>query len=181
MNRIIFSVCFVAVLGLSSLTAAAPSSLLPNGDFENGTTGWPTPAGVTLEQEKKNHFLRLHPTAAGQTINVFRQMDLGGVKDIQLSYRVRTVEIKRGSEAWHDARIILEFKDAAGAVVKPGPSHPFFTGSTDGWKDKTLRIAVPPGAVTFSVMPAMFQAESGTFDIDDIQVVAVEPDKPATK
>ena len=101
-------------------------------------------------------------------------MPLDGAKELNLTFRVRTEEVKRGPEGWHDARIIIGFKDASGAELK-GPAHPFFTGSTAGWVEKTLRFPVPAGATAFTIMPAMFQVASGTMDIDDILVTPVTP------
>lgn len=169
----------LASLAFQALAAAdAKPSILTNGDFEAGPGEWPMPAGASCEQEGNNHFLRLDPTVAGQTITVYRQIPLNGATALQFSYRVRTTDVKRGSEPWHDARIILEFKDAAGVGVKPAPAHPYFTGTTAGWQERTVRLEVPAGAVTFAIMPAMFQAEGGAFDLDDLTVVPITADEP---
>jgi hypothetical protein len=177
MSRV--SILLLLLAAGSAHAASAPQSILPNGDFEAGTAGWPAPAGASIETEvvkqKKNHFLRLRASAPGQTINVFRQVPLDGAKELNLTFRVRTEEVKRGPEGWHDARIIIGFKDAAGTELKGGPSHPFFTGTTAGWVEKTLRFTVPSGATAFTIMPAMFQVAGGTMDIDDIVVTAVTP------
>lgn len=182
-SPVVSTLLFLFATGLA-VDADAQPNLLANGDFETLTDGkpadWPMPAGATLETEGANHFLRLHPTSPNQTINVYRDVPVAGVSALQLSYKVRYSEVKRGTQAWFDARIIFDFKDAAGAVVKPGPGHPFFTGSSAGWVEKTIRFNVPSGATVFSMMPAMFQVESGTLDVDDLKLVAINAaDVPA--
>jgi len=148
-------------------------NLLTNGDFEAGAAGWPQPAGATIEAEGANHFLRLKSSSPGQTVNVYRQVAVAGMATLQLTFRTRHSDVKRGTQPWFDARVILDFKDATGKVIKGAPGHPFFTGSSDGWKEKSLRFDVPSGATIFSVMPSLFQPESGTLDIDDIVLTDV--------
>lgn len=152
----------------SCATAAELPNLLSNGDFESGAAGWPQPTGASIEAEGANHFLRLKSTSPGQTVNVYRQVPVAGMAALQLTFRVRYSDVRRGSQPWFDARVILDFKEEAGKVIKGAPGHPFFTGSSDGWKEKSLRFDVPSGATVFSLMPALFQPESGTLDIDDI-------------
>ena len=166
-----------ALLLIPVLTCCAAAAELPNllanGDFENGAAGWPQPAGATIEAEGANHFLRLKSAAPGQTVNVYRQVPVAGMATLQLTFRTRHSDVKRGAQPWFDARVILDFKDETGKIVKGAPGHPFFTGSSDGWKDKSLRFEVPSTATTFSLMPALFQPESGTLDIDDIVLTDV--------
>ena len=158
---------------------AAPS-LPPNGDFErsgkdaNWPDGWPRPAGVTWEQEDGNHFLRLRAEKPGQTVMVYLAVPMKGEHQaLELSYRVRYADIKPGKQAWFDGRIMMNFKDEAKQVLKPGPAHPNFKGSSKGWVNRTQQIAVPQGAKVLEIMLTLFQTESGTLDFDDMRLVPV--------
>ena len=168
--------------------AAAPAaggeraSLLSNGSFDADENadgwpdGWPRPEGASWPVEGGNCFLRLRPAKPGQTIVVYRSLPVDAShKAMELRYRVRYTSIKRGKEMWHDGRIILDFKGAAGKKLKPGPRHPNFTGSSDGWQSRSVRFHVPDGAKTLEVMPAMFQVAGGTLEIDDLHLVPIGP------
>lgn len=163
----------LSLLATAGCFAAELPNLLTNGDFEAGAAGWPQPAGASIEAEGANHFLRLTSSSPGQTVNVYRQVPVAGMATLSLTFRTRHTDVRRGAQPWFDARVILDFKEEAGKVIKGAPGHPFFTGSSDGWKEKTLRFDVPSGAAVFSLMPALFQPESGTLDIDDIVLTDV--------
>jgi len=167
------------VASAALLPAAEPASLLSNGDFEQvvegkGPDGWTMPAGASLEVEGKNHFLRL--TAAGPSTQVspYREVATAGAKAVTISYRVRYAGIKRGAQPWHDARVVMEAKDADKKPIKGALPHPFFTGSSSGWVERSVSRALPAEAVTISIMPALFMVEAGTFDIDDIRIVPID-------
>lgn len=171
----------IALLALAGAGAAAePRSLLTDGDFETlvgaAPADWPMPAGASLEAEKGNHFLRLTAGGAGRTVTVYRQAPVDQARALRITWRVRWTDVKRGAQPWHDARIVFDFKDADGKVVGPGPGHPFWTGS-GGWEKKSIDIAVPSGATMFTMMPAIFEAESGTLDIDDVVVAPIPPEE----
>lgn len=169
----------LACLATGCLAAAEPASLIPNGSFEklNGAApvDWVLPAGAALMEEKGNHFVRLTAGGAGKSVTLYRQVDVGQAKAIRISWRARWADVKRGAQPWHDARVVMDFKNADGKAVPPSPGHPFYTGSGD-WQPKSLVVAVPSEATVITFMPAIFEAESGTFDIDDI---AIQPADPA--
>lgn len=168
-----FGVCFLAA------AAHAETNLLTNGDFETGDTSpahWPMPQGVSWESEGGNSFLRLTPPAPDKMLTVYRVINVKpDHQAYEFTFRVRATEIQRGSANWHDARIVLDFKDADGKKLKGGPGHPNFKGSTEGWKPQTRRFLVPEGAATLEVMPALFQVKSGTFDLDDLTLTPTDP------
>src|SRR4051794_35017287 len=117
----LYAALAVVVLATTALAQAPPASLLANGDFETATRMadwpdlWPRPEGASWTVEDGNHFLRLQPVKPGQILTVFRAIDVrAGDQAYELSFRVRTNGLKRGKENWHDGRIILDFKDAAG-------------------------------------------------------------------
>ena len=169
-------------LAFAAQDAKAPAGLLPNGDFEADTDddgwpdGWPREQATRRQVEQGNHFLRIQPDKPGQMICVYRSLPVQpDWKALELTFRVRHEGVKRGKELWHDARIILDFKDAAGGKLKPGPRHPNFTGTSDGWQTRTERFLVPEGAKTFELMPSMFGAAAGTLDVDDFRLSAIAP------
>lgn len=176
----------IGILALAGAAAAAdkPASLLSNGDFEttSGITAvdWPMPTGTSLEVEKGNHFLRLTAGGPGKSVTVYRQIPVDQAKALRISWRVRWDGVKRGAQPWHDARIVFDFKDADGKALKPNPGHPFYTGS-GGWIEKSIDVAVPTGAEVISLMPAIFEAESGTLDVDDFTITAIPLDQVGAK
>jgi hypothetical protein len=172
-----------AVLSVATSAPAESTNLLTNGNLETASKdpGMPAdwPAGkdksVTWEQEEGNHFLRLHSLEPGKTVMVYRQVALpADVKALELSYRWRCRDLKPGKQAWFDARIMMDFKDAAGQKLGSA-SAPYLRKSTDGWVEKTTRFLVPEGARTLDFMPSLFQVQSGTLDLDDFVLTAVEP------
>lgn len=139
-----------------------------------GPQGWPTPDGVTWEEEAGNHFLRL-TADIDKLITVYREVRVQpGHKALKLTFRVRVQALERGKANWHDGRIILNFKDADGNKLSGGAA-PSFQGSTDGWSERSVELLVPDGAVNLEVMPALFQAKSGSYDLDDLRLVAIDP------
>lgn len=167
------------LLSSTAVWAADPApSLLPNGNLEKTTKdaawpdGWPHGKGVTWVEEEGNHFLRLQTEKPGEMVMLYISVPMKPeYQTLELSYRVRHKDIKPGKQAWFDGRIMMNFKDDAGQVVKPGPSHPNYRGSSKGWLDRKQQIAVPQGAKTLEIMPTLFQAESGTLEFDDFSLV----------
>lgn len=173
----VWAACFL--LGLAAhLWADDPSLLLSHGDMESrqgeGPQGWPTPDGVTWGEEAGNHFLRL-TADIDKLITVYREVRIQpGHKALKLTFRVRVQALERGKANWHDGRIILNFKDGDGNKLSGGAA-PSFHGSTDGWIERSVELLVPDGAVHLEVMPALFQAKSGSYDLDDLRLVAIDP------
>jgi hypothetical protein len=165
--------------------ATAPSaSLLSNSDFsvddgQGKPAGWPTKEGVTWEQEGGVHFLRFKAAEPGKMVMAYRQMPLpkNHPPALEVHVRARYTDIKHGSKAWFDGRVILQFKDAAGKVVKPQPPAPNFTGTSKGWVDKSVYFAIPARATILEVMPCLFNVESGTMDIAQLEVLPSTADK----
>ncbi|WP_186776531.1 glycoside hydrolase family 5 protein [Rubripirellula reticaptiva] len=157
--------------------AETATSLLSNSNFELGTAekpqDWPTPDGVTWLEEDGNHFLRFS-ASIDKMLTVYREVRINPEYEaLQLSFRVRVNSLQRGKANWHDGRIILDFKDADGNKLK-GATHPSFSGTTDGWTRRSVEMLVPKGAVKLEVMPAMFQAKSGSYDLDDVKLSAID-------
>ncbi len=184
MNRFSFIVFIVSVLGLLAAGMARGQeeavSLLSNGDFEKITdgkpNGWPMPAGVTLEEEEGNHFLRITSQGPEKVTTVYRVIEIKPEhKAFSFSVRGRAIDLVAGKALWHDGRVILDFKNAEGKKVGSGGA-PNFKGTTKGgWAEKTTQFLVPEGATQLEIMPAMFNTKSGTLDLDDLKLIAIDP------
>lgn len=167
-----FALASLAVPSVRS--AAAGESLLPDGGFEKldaadaRPQGWPAAPAATWPAEGGNRFLRLSSTGAGKMDALVVSVPLdASVRALHLAYRARVTGLKRGEKSWHDARVILNFKDAAGRAVGSAPPS-YHRADTKGWRDVSTRFLVPAGATTLDFTPALFQPEAGVFDLDDI-------------
>lgn len=156
-------------------------SLITNGDFETDAKkadqwpdDWAHPKGATWEEENGNHFLRLSSSEPGQTILLQRVLNLPEAEAVELTWRQRVSDLKVGKEPWFDARILMDFKDAAGKKL-PGASPAATRNNTQGWVERKVAFLVPEGAVTLELMPALFQVQKGTFDLDDLSLKPVDP------
>lgn len=163
---------------------AKEGSLIANGNFEtpNKTNDWADGWGKlksgSWEQDGDNRFLRLKSPAPGETVLLYREIDLPkDIAALELIWRQRTTDLKPGKELYFDARIMLEFKDAAGKKLAQKPSPPNTRGNSMGWVEKKTQFLVPEGALTLVFMPTLMQVERGTFDLDDfvLKPIAAAP------
>lgn len=152
---------------------AAPESILPNGDFESGAEGWPIPEGVSIAEEDGNHFLRIQFIKPDHFLGSPRSIDLDPAHEaFTFSFRARYADIQAGKQQWHDGRVIIDFKDAAGKTIASPPA-PYFKKTSKGWVQKNLEFAVPPGAVRLEIIPVLFNVKSGVIDFDDLTLIPV--------
>ena len=168
-NRIQLA-CLV-VAGLNYCMQAA--SLISNGNFEQAKDGkpadWSMHEHAAYLEEDNNHFVRQTAGGPDKMVMVYKSIPLPkGAEAFRLAFRVRWDGVKVGKEKWHDARVIIDFKDAAGKKLPGGPGHPAFKGSSKGWETRTLGLVVPSDAATLEIMPTLFNAAEGTLDIDDL-------------
>lgn len=177
MNKL--SLLILAALALIAPSAArADQSLIPNGSFEVASASgdwpdkWPKVDGASWQEEEGNHFLRLTVVTPEKAVLEYWLLP---VKEGQydLSFRARYKDIKPGKQPWFDGRVMMNFKDSAGKIVKGAPGAPTFRGSSDGWVSKSVRINVPAGVPSLEIMFTLFQAQSGTLDFDDVKLVPV--------
>ncbi len=167
---------------------AANGSLITNGNFETANRkqdsmpdGWGLPGSGSWESEGEgaaaNRFLRLKSPAAGETVLLYRLIDIpSDAGALELSWRQRVSGLKPGKLPWYDARIMLHFKDSAGKQMPNSPAAPATRKDTGGWIARTTSFLVPKGAVSLELMPSLFQVESGTFDLDDIVLRPTDPE-----
>ena len=174
---------------LTALCGAAPAtnetpSLLSNGTFATDSKGvgwpdgWSHPPGSSWEKEGDIRFLRLTSSKPGDTVLVYRLLNLPSPPPpaLEIRLRVRYSDIKRGKNAWFDGRVMGHFKNAEGKVVKPEPSAPSFTGTSKGWVDKSYIVKVPASARSLELMPCLFQAASGTLDFARFEIFPASAD-----
>ena len=162
---------------------SAEKPLLSNGDFESHqkAEAWPddwehAKAGLTWEEEKGNHFLRFTSTEPGKMLLTYRAIPLPAeVKALEISWRWRVHDLKPGKQAWFDARLMLDLKDAAGQKMPGGPPAPYTRKDIPDWTEKKITFLLPEGARTLEFMPALFQVTSGSMDLDDVAVRAIDP------
>lgn len=162
--------------------AQAAADILKNGNMEldaNGD-GWPDEwarhKDATREVEDENHFIRLKSPEPGATVLLFQKVPLpAGAQALEMSWRQRTSDLHPGKNAWFDARIMLEFRDASDQKLPSGPGAPFLRKSTNAWEEKSTQFLVPEGATSFVFMPSLFQVETGTFDLDDFVIKTIDP------
>lgn len=172
-----------AAHGVAQTAPAAAVQLLPNGDFESATQdpNWPdhwsrpNAGSFSWDAEGGKRYLRLNVTEPGQVVLSYRSVTIpAGVKALQLSLRARVIGLKCGPQAWFDARVMTDFKTKDGAKLK-GAKSISFRKDTGEWVDRSVRFAVPDGAAALEIMPSLFQAYSGTFDLDEILLVVIDP------
>lgn len=168
--------------GKAAKLLAATGSLVTNGGFETDAKkqdgkpdDWGLPKNGTWETEgegdAKNHFVRLKSSQPGETVMLYRLIDVpADVEAVELTWRQRVSDLKPGKMPWFDARIMMHFKDAAGKQMPGSPAAPAARKDSGGWTDKNAKFLVPKGAVTLEFMPSLFQVEKGTLDLDDIAV-----------
>jgi len=172
------------LLLISASASAAEVELAPNGDFEapNAQADWPAgwsgiKTGGSWEKEDGNHFLRLKSPAPGQMVMLYEEIRLpADARALKLSWKQRVRDLKKGKNSWFDARIMLEFIDDQHDKVSPNPNAAATGKDTDGWVEREKTFLVPEGAYWLKFMPALFQVESGTFDLDDISLQPIDPE-----
>jgi endoglucanase len=149
---------------------ATHGSLIPGGDFEAAA------GKKNVVEEEGNHFLRLQTTEPGKMVMDYRTIDVpADVKALELTWKHRVTGLKKGEKPWFDARILMEWKDAGGGKIAAKPSPPYAQKDTEGWVEKSTSFLVPEGAATLVLMPSLFQAAAGTYDLDNFVLKPTDP------
>jgi endoglucanase len=163
--------------------APADANLVANGNLETpNETGdwaakWPKPkAGfMSWREEGGDHFIRLEATEPGKMIMLHNLIPLHGAAAVELTIRARVTDLKKGPQNWFDARVIIGFSDSAGKEVKGTAKPVVFGKSTDGWVERKVQAPVPLGAAFLTLMPSLFNVETGVLDFSDVSVKAIDP------
>jgi endoglucanase len=173
----------LAALSLPLRAQAAPTAIIRNStmeadaDADGWPDGWPKlKAGASWEKEESNRFIRMTSPSPGAMVMLYSELRIPeGVKALELTWRQRVTNLKRGSNSWHDARIIMEFMDANRGKIGPSP-NPAATGrDTNGWEEKATSFLIPEGAAIIKFMPSLFNVATGTFDLDDMVLKPIDP------
>ncbi len=137
--------------------------------------GWPEAKGLSWEFEEGNRFLRLESTEPDSMVMAYREIAVPeGVHALKFSWKQRITNLERGSKAWFNARILLEFMDADRKKLTPSPK-PFAYGQNHpDWEVKEFSFLVPAGAQTVKFMPCLFHVKVGSYDLDDITLVPTD-------
>lgn len=178
-----WGVCIVEAPA-SSIQQAGGSDFVANSDLEvdADSDGWPDgwprlKEGGSWQEEGGNHFLRLESPQPDAMIMLYREIPIPeGVDAIELSWRQRITGLKRGKHSWFDARIMMEFMNAARERVAPNPPAPNSSKNVPEWQTNSVTFLVPKGAGILKFMPCLFNVESGTFDLDDIVLKPTDPE-----
>jgi endoglucanase len=166
------------------LAQQSANSIIKNSNMEtdadaNGwPDGWPNlKVGGSWEVEEGNHFIRMTSPSPGAMVMLYSEISIPeGVKAIEMTWRQRVTNLKRGTNSWFDARIMMDFLDKERAKIGASPK-PAATGKdTNGWEQKSTAFLVPEGAAAIKFMPSLFNVASGTFDLDDIVLKPVDPE-----
>lgn len=156
----------------------APVNLVTNGDFarDDDADGWPDTwgraEGITWEKEETGRpFLRLTTQSPGKMLTAYREVALpAGTAGIEVAFRYRTADIKKGRQSWNDARAMFHFLNLDRQQVKPTPSPIVFSSKAAEWTDVSRRYLVPEGATALQMMPSLFQTDAGRLDFAEIRV-----------
>jgi endoglucanase len=173
--------CLSLIVGPVSAQTAGPA-LIPNSDFSSDSKGagwpdgWGKGDGITWETESGAHFLRLTSQRPGQMLMLYREISIpAGVKAAELTVRYRSAGIKKGEKPWFDARVIVNFMDAARKAVKPDASPLVLKPEAAEWTTVTKRFVIPEGAQKIKFMPSLFQVAEGRVDFAEIKLVGIDP------
>lgn len=151
---------------------AENGSLVPGWNHEGS---WVSKKNIV--EDNGNHYLRLVSTEPGKMVNDYREIDIpANTPALELSWKQNVTGLKKGEKPWYDARIMLEWKDAAGKKIGGNPSPAYTQRDTNGWVEKSKDFLVPENAATLVIMPALFNVQAGTFELDDL---VLKPSDPA--
>ena len=153
--------------------ADVPKQLLPNGDMESGKGNTPAHWAGSWGTDEANRFLRL--TGGRPTTKASRVFQLSGQRALQLDWRFRNSDLVRDENTKQDALLAIDFLDAAGQTVLPGPAYPIFTGTSVGWQKGSVKFFVPPNATALRLSPTLIGQTSGTLDLDQFSLSVVSP------
>ena len=154
-----------ALLGLLGLLLAGASSaaepLIANGSFtdldaKGMPVGWAAGGKPVVLKENGNTWVRIEKDSVlSQTVKL-----VPDAAKLKLSVRMRVTSVVLGNEGWKDARLALEFRDAANKHLDPWPNSPHAVETTD-WVVYDRVLPVPAGAATFTMGCSML-GDSGT-------------------
>ena len=128
--------------------------------------------GGSLIPAQNGPYAKLVSKEPGKLVNAYKEYDVpADVEALKMSWKWEVKNLKTGEKPWFDARVLFKFKDANGKEVK-NPSPVYIQKDTKGWQNRETSFLVPKEAVTFVVMPCLFQVKSGEMEMTDVTCVA---------
>ena len=128
--------------------------------------------GGSLMPAQNGPYAKLVSKEPGKLVNAYKEYDVpADVEALKMSWKWEVKNLKTGEKPWFDARVLFKFKDANGKEVK-NPSPVYIQKDTKGWQNRETSFLVPKEAVTFVVMPCLFQVKSGEMEMTDVTCVA---------
>jgi hypothetical protein len=177
----------LVMLGAGALGAA--ENLFPAGAFEqlgtNGLpSGWarmPDPAHLrgplqefAVVADGTNHYVRFRDNASAPA-DLKGGLSFDGYlplkpewKTLTISMRMRALVTVTGTQSWHGAQMILDFKDAAGTTFWQRKRMPVVRDMCP-WTTYSLNVDVPTNAVLLWLKPGLWTS-GGYACFDDITV-----------
>lgn len=154
---------------------ASPAGLLSNVTFTEDANGdgwpdgWSGAPGVTWHKHEAPElsYLRLSPVEPGKSVLLYRSLKLPTeASSLTFLIKARAADVVIGEQPWHDARVLMEFQDAAGKKTGPVPAPLIVSrGGSKDWRVFSGRLEIPAGASSLSVLAAMFNCRSGALDL----------------
>jgi len=167
---------------------AAGTSILANGDFSAASQDpkkadhwdWDETSPVTLEKGDEKPFLRLVSKSPGQVVQAAQTVTLKpAVKGLELTASYRIANFKFGTSFVKDMRFLVQFQDAGGQPIPTAGGGFVIDSHTKTWTGFSRRFLVPEGAAKVEIKACINQAASGSLDLQEVRLVALNPDDAA--
>jgi beta-galactosidase len=170
--RLILACLYLYVAGGQ---ASAQVNLLPQGDFKNpgANTEWAEGFNIPGNQEFKvisengKSWLRIENHDAGRQLDYMHAYVrlTPEIESLTISVRLKAMNLKVGTEGWHDARVAMSFEGSSSGYPAQVPE----LAVDSDWVTKSVELKVPKGATRLNIQPAMFRC-TGVFEIADLTV-----------
>lgn len=158
---------FLTLLALAAAPAALAdtSSLLTNGDFAVGQSGWALPPGAAFDTSGPGGSAALHLTRQSIGVSFAEQtvpLDGSRFHTVHLLAWVRCSKVVRDAQSWDGVQLPVHFLDAAGQWLPENGGIPPLTGSSD-WRVVAATLTVPPQTVRIMVRIGLANAVGDTW------------------
>lgn len=172
--------------GLAGQEGVGPTvrdvSYLSNGDFKLARSGGGLPeswepgeeGSVMRMVEDGRAYLRLVAEKSGQLVRVTQAVPIpAGVHGLEFRSIFRNKDVKFGKSFVCDARAQFGFTDAEGNPLKGGVDQ-VFDSHAQSWREISRKFLVPEGAAFLRVTLCLNRPASGTLDVAEVRLVAME-------